>query len=53
MKKEYGKEDVTVCFTGGLSNLFKNESSLFGVVDVIDDNLTLEGIKLFWDMNNK
>ena len=48
MKEEYGKEDMKICFTGGLSNVFENEKNF---ADVIDPNLTLYGLKLLWDMN--
>jgi len=48
MKKEYGKNDMAICLTGGLSKILNKE---LGFSYVIDENLTLYGLKLLWDMN--
>ena len=48
-KKELGREAFVVA-TGGLSETVAEES---GVIDVIDRTLTLEGLKIIYNMNKR
>ena len=48
-KKELGREAFVVA-TGGLSETVAEES---GVIDVIDRTLTLEGLKILYNMNRR
>ncbi len=53
MKEEMmadGQEEPFVVATGGFSRLMKNNTS---VIDVVESNLTLEGLKLIYDKNKK
>jgi len=47
MRKELS-EPVKVVATGGLANLICQDSAL---IDEIDQDLTIKGLKLIWDMN--
>ena len=45
IKDEY-IHNMKVCFTGGLSSIFKDEIE---DIDFVEKDLTLEGIKVFFD----
>lgn len=46
---DYGNRDVKVIATGGFSSLVSNESKY---IDIIDGLLTLEGLKIIYEMNS-
>lgn len=48
MKQELNVEKVTVVATGGFSKLVSSESS---VIDYIDKTLTLEGLRMIYELN--
>ena len=48
MKEEINEKDIKVIATGGLSNLIAGESPL---IDIVNDLLTLEGLKIIYDKN--
>lgn len=48
MKEELGIDDVKVVATGGLSTLIATESKC---IDVVDKNLTLDGLNIIYQMN--
>mgnify|MGYP001335445918 FL=1 len=48
MKEEINEKDIKVIATGGLSNLIVGESPL---IDIVNDLLTLEGLKIIYDKN--
>ena len=48
MKEELGDENTTVIATGGLANLICSETD---VIDVVDSNLSLEGLRLIHEKN--
>ncbi|WP_101773630.1 type III pantothenate kinase [Peptostreptococcus faecalis] len=48
MKVELKNEDTTVIATGGLANLISSETCL---IDVVDSNLALEGLRLIYEKN--
>lgn len=48
MKKELGDENTTVIATGGLAKLICSETD---VIDVVDPNLSLEGLRLIFEKN--
>lgn len=50
IKAETGWKDVKVIATGGLGEFISQEVSC---IDVVDRKLTLEGLKMLYDMNNK
>ena len=53
MKEEMmaqGQEEPFVVATGGFSRLIKSNTS---VIDVVEANLTLEGLKIIYDKNTK
>ncbi len=50
IKRENGWRDAKVVATGGLSELVKKGT---GVIDVIDRTLTLTGLKMIYDINQK
>lgn len=53
MKEEMmaeGQEEPYVVATGGFSRLMKNNTS---VIDAVESNLTLEGLKIIYDKNKK
>ena len=50
MKKELNK-DAKVVATGGLAELMKNSDKK--VIDVIDRNLTLFGLKTIYELNKE
>lgn len=47
-KKELGRDDVKVIATGGLGQFISNESKS---IDVMDRTLTLEGLRILYEMN--
>nr|WP_314278552.1 type III pantothenate kinase [uncultured Peptostreptococcus sp.] len=48
MKKELQDESTLVIATGGLANMISKETD---AIDVIDSNLTLEGLRLIYEKN--
>jgi type III pantothenate kinase len=48
MKKETGWKNVKVIATGGLGEFISKEADC---IDIVDRKLTLEGLKLLYDMN--
>jgi len=46
MKKEMGYANVTVIATGGLSRLISENTEM---IDVIDRQLTLDGLRLIYE----
>ncbi len=48
MKKELNDEDTTVIATGGLAKLIGSETD---VIDVVDSDLSLEGLRLIYEKN--
>ncbi len=48
MKKELDNEDTLVIATGGLANTISSETDS---IDVVDSNLTLEGLRLIYEKN--
>ncbi|MBR2968343.1 MAG: type III pantothenate kinase [Clostridia bacterium] len=50
IKAETGKSDTKVIATGGLGEFIAKEASC---IDVVDRKLTLEGLKMLYDMNGK
>ncbi|RKD20945.1 pantothenate kinase [Caminicella sporogenes DSM 14501] len=50
MKEELGKKDVKVVATGGLAGLIATESK---TIEEVDKFLTLEGLRLIYEMNKK
>lgn len=48
MKNELGKNETTVIGTGGLANMISAETD---VIDVVDSNLTLEGLRIIYEKN--
>lgn len=50
LKEESGFEDVKVIATGGLSEIVLNVDS-DKIIDIVDRSLTLEGLKLIYDLN--
>ncbi len=48
MKMEMSEENILVIATGGLSEIIAKETS---VVDVVDTDLTLEGLRLIYERN--
>ncbi|WAW15006.1 type III pantothenate kinase [Peptostreptococcus equinus] len=48
MKEELGKNETTVIGTGGLANMISSETD---VIDVVDSNLTLEGLRIIYEKN--
>ncbi|MBK5252653.1 MAG: type III pantothenate kinase [Peptostreptococcaceae bacterium] len=50
MKKELNKEDIRVIATGGLSSMIASESE---TIEIVDKFLTLDGLKIIYDMNRK
>ncbi len=50
MKKELKYEDIKVIATGGLSNMIASESE---TIEIVDKFLTLDGLKIIYDMNRK
>ena len=48
MKKEIGCPDTKVIATGGMAHIVKNNSS---VIDVINPDLTLTGLRLIYEKN--
>src|SRR6056297_67041 len=50
MKKELRYEDIKVIATGGLSNMIASESE---TIEIVDKFLTLDGLKIIYDMNRK
>ena len=48
MKKELGRPDAKVIATGGMAHLVKANSD---VIDEINPNLTLEGLRLIYEKN--
>jgi type III pantothenate kinase len=48
MRKELG-EDARVIASGGLASIIASETS---VIDIVDDNLTLTGLRLIHDLNH-
>ena len=50
MKEELGQEDVKVIGTGGLSSLIASETE---VIDSVDKNLTLDGLRLIYEKNKE
>ena len=50
IKAETGKSETKVIATGGLGEFIAKEASC---IDVVDRKLTLEGLKMLYDMNGK
>ena len=50
MTKEMGYDKVTVVATGGLAPLIASKTE---VINYVDDQLTLEGLKILYDKNKK
>ncbi len=50
IKKELGREDTKVIATGGLGKIIHRESSS---IDRFDETLTLRGLRLIYEMNQK
>jgi len=50
MKKELNKEDIRVIATGGLSSMIASESE---TIEIVDKFLTLDGLKIIYDINRK
>lgn len=50
MKSELKKDNIKVIATGGLGSLIATEST---TIDVVDRFLTLEGLRLIYDMNKE
>jgi len=50
MKKELNKENIKVIATGGLSSMIASESE---TIEIVDKFLTLDGLKIIYDMNRK
>ena len=50
IKFELGEEKVTVVATGGMSKIIKEEVSS---IDFVDRTLTLNGLRLIYDLNQK
>ena len=48
MKKELEDEETLVIATGGLANMISQETN---AIDVIDPNLTLEGLRIIYEKN--
>ena len=48
MKKELKDEETLVIATGGLANMISQETN---AIDVIDPNLTLEGLRIIYEKN--
>ncbi|MBC2576683.1 type III pantothenate kinase [Peptostreptococcus canis] len=48
MKYELGDDNVTVIATGGLANLISSETD---AIDVVDSNLSLEGLRQIYEKN--
>lgn len=48
MKKELKDEETLVIATGGLANMISRETN---AIDVIDPNLTLEGLRIIYEKN--
>ena len=48
VKKETGRPDTKVIATGGLGEFISKEVSC---IDIVDRKLTLEGLKMLYDMN--
>ena len=48
MKQELGTDNVVVVATGGLSETIARETPC---IDIIDRNLTLDGLKILYDIN--
>ena len=48
MKKELKDEETLVIATGGLANMISQETN---AIDVIDQNLTLEGLRIIYEKN--
>ena len=50
MKKETCRPDTKVIATGGLGEFISKETPC---IDIVDRPLTLEGLKMLYDMNAK
>ena len=50
MTKEMGYDKVTVVATGGLAPLIASKTD---TINYVDDQLTLEGLKILYDKNKK
>ncbi|MBP5308001.1 MAG: type III pantothenate kinase [Clostridia bacterium] len=50
IKKEIGRPDAKVIATGGLGEFISKETDC---IDVVDRRLTLEGLKMIYDLNNE
>ncbi len=50
MKKELKYDDIKVIATGGLSSMIASESE---TIEIVDKFLTLDGLKIIYDMNRK
>lgn len=50
MKKELNQKDITVIATGGLSSFIASETDS---IDLVDKNLTLEGLRLIYEKNKE
>lgn len=49
IKEEMGGKNIKVIATGGMATLIADAT---GVIDLIDQDLTLKGLKLIYDINN-
>ena len=50
MTKEMGYDKVTVVATGGLAPLIASKTD---TINYVDDQLTLEGLKILYEKNKK
>lgn len=50
MKQELDRPNIKVIATGGLSSMIASESK---TIEIVDKFLTLDGLKIIYDMNNK
>ena len=48
MKEELGDDEVLVIGTGGLANMIATQTD---VMDYVDGDLTLEGLRLIYEKN--
>ena len=51
IKKELGKDDVKVVATGGMSQLMQYSDKK--IIDIVDRDLTLSGLKIIYDLNKE